>query len=97
MKKGYIVSIYKEEVEENILLDYVKVAKSALEGAGGKFIVRGMPKTTFEKGLNLRTVIIEFENINKAINAYNSKEYSEALKILGNSASRDIRLKEGEE
>ena len=97
MKKGYIVSIYKEIFDQKTLQEYAKIAKPALESAGGKFIARGNPFTIFEEGLALRTVIIEFENVEKAVTAYKSPEYTKALNILGKSALRDIRIMEGEE
>ena len=39
-----------------------------------------------------RLVIIEFENVYKAITAYESPEYQAALALLKNSAERDMRI-----
>jgi uncharacterized protein (DUF1330 family) len=46
----------------------------------------------YEAGLNQRLVIIEFESVKKAIQAYKSAEYQAALAILKDSAERDVRI-----
>jgi uncharacterized protein (DUF1330 family) len=40
-------------------------------------------------------VISEFPSVEKAIAAYNSPAYQNALKALGDGAVRDIRIVEG--
>ena len=57
--------------------------------------MRGTPAKTFEGGLNQRTVVSEFESVAKAIAAYESPAYKEALRALGNGVERDIRIVEG--
>ena len=42
--------------------------------------------------MNKRLVIIEFENVDKAIEAYESPEYQAALALIKNSAERDVRI-----
>ena len=42
-----------------------------------------------------RIVISEFPSVAKAIAAYESPAYREALKALGDGAVRDIRIVEG--
>ena len=54
-----------------------------------------MPAKTYEAGLNQRTVVIEFDSVEKAVTAHDSPAYQEALKALGNAAKRDVRLVEG--
>ena len=49
----------------------------------------------FEHGLKERTVIVEYPSVEKAIAAYNSAAYGQALKALGDGAVRDIRIVEG--
>ena len=49
----------------------------------------------FESGLNQRTVLVEFENLEKALAAYNSNDYKPALQALGTGAERDFRIVEG--
>ncbi len=46
----------------------------------------------YEVGLSQRLVIIEFESVKKAIEAYESPEYQAALAILKDSAERDVRI-----
>ena len=60
------------------------------------FLARGNPATTYEAGMNKRLVIIEFENVDKAIAAYESPEYQAALALLKNSAERDVRIIQAE-
>jgi uncharacterized protein (DUF1330 family) len=54
-----------------------------------------MPAKTLEEGLNLRTVVIEFERLAAAVAAYETPAYQAALKVLGDGAVRDIRIVEG--
>jgi uncharacterized protein (DUF1330 family) len=57
--------------------------------------VRGTPAKIYEAGLNERTVIIEFESLEKAIATHESPGYQAALKALGDGAERDMRYVEG--
>jgi uncharacterized protein (DUF1330 family) len=50
---------------------------------------------TYESGLNDRTVVIEFENLAKAIAAYGTPDYKQALRALADGAERDLRIVEG--
>ena len=48
--------------------------------------------------MNERTVVVEFESLAKAVAAYESPAYQEALRALGKGAvERDMRLVEGTE
>ena len=49
------------------------------------------------RGLKERTVLIEYPSLEKAIAAYDSPAYAEALKVLGDGAKRDYRIVEGVE
>ena len=43
-----------------------------------------------------RTVLIEFENVQAAMQAYESNDYQLAMKeLVGNAVVRDIRMIEG--
>lgn len=90
-----MVSIYRSVSDPNALAEYAKLAGPALQAGGGRFVVRGNAAKTYEKGLQQRIVIIEFDSLEKAIAAYESPQYQAALKILGNAAERDIRMVEG--
>ena len=95
MAKAYLVVTYRSIKDQEKWSAYAKLAGPAIQKAGGRFIVRGMPAKTFEKGLNERVVVVEFESLDKATAAHASPAYQEALRALGNGAERDMRLVEG--
>ena len=95
MAKAYWVVTYRAIKDPNKLAAYAKLAGPAIQTQGGKFLVRGTPAKTFEGGLNERTVVSEWPSLEKAIAAYDSPAYKEALRALGNGAERDIRIVEG--
>jgi uncharacterized protein (DUF1330 family) len=95
MAKTYWIACYRKINDANALAEYAKLGGPAITGAGGRFIVRGMPAHTYEKGENQRTVVIEFDSVEQAKAAHDSPGYQAALKALGNSAERDIRIVEG--
>ena len=94
MKKAYILSIYRSTPEADKLAAYAPAALAALEGAGGRFIVRGTPVKTFENGLVERSIVIEFDSAEAAVAAYESSEYQAAFALLGD-VDRDVRIVEG--
>ena len=75
--------------------EYTKVVPATIEKYGGRFLVRGMPAKTYEGGLNQRTVVTEFDSLDKAIAAHDSPGYQEALRVLGDAVERDLRIVEG--
>ena|SRR3990170_1515203 len=96
MPKAYWVVQYHKIKDPEKLAAYAKLAGPAILGAGGKFLVRGSPAKVYEKGLNQRTVVTEWESLEKAIAAHESPAYQEALRALGNDAvERDLRIVEG--
>ena len=95
MAKGYWVSCYRSISNPDALAAYAKLAGPAIQSAGGRFVVRGTPAKTYEAGVNQRTVIVEFESVQKAIAVHDSEAYQAALKVLGNGAERDFRIVEG--
>jgi uncharacterized protein (DUF1330 family) len=96
MPKAYWISAYQEVRNPDALAAYAKLAGPALAAAGGRFVVRGMPSAVKEAGLMQRTVIVEFDNIQAALAAYDSPGYREALAALGTDAVvREIRIVEG--
>ena len=48
-----------------------------------------------EQGIKERTVVAEYPSLEKAVAAYDSPAYAEALKALGEGAVRDFRIVEG--
>ena len=95
MSKGYWIATYLDIKDPAKLEAYATMALSAITGAGGTFLARGMPDTVHEAAQNTRTVVIEFESLAAAKAAYQSPAYQEALAVLGDGAVRDIRLIDG--
>jgi len=94
MAKGYWITFYRSAPNPAALAEYARMGTIAIQGAGGKFIARGPAVKTFEAGLSQRSVVIEFESVEKAIAAYQSPAYQEALKALG-PVEREVRIIEG--
>jgi uncharacterized protein (DUF1330 family) len=89
------VVTYRSIKNSDAFQAYAKMAVPAVEAAGGRFIVRGMPTKVYEAGMNQRVVLIEFDDIAKATAAHDAPDYQSALKVLGDGADRDIRIVEG--
>jgi uncharacterized protein (DUF1330 family) len=98
MPKAYLVTTYRAIKKPEAVAAYAKLAAPAIQAAGGRFLVRGMPAKVYELGMNERTVVVEFENLSKALAACESPAYQEALRALGkDAAERDMRVVEGTE
>ncbi len=95
MAKAYWVVTYRSIKDPDKLAAYAKLAGPSIQAAGGKFLVRGTPAKTYEAGLNMRTVVTEFESLAKAVAAHDSPGYQEALRALDGVAERDLRIVEG--
>ncbi len=95
MPKAYWVSAYRTISDPDALAAYAKLAGPSLTAAGGKFLARGTPAQTYEAGVKQRLVIIEFESVEAAKAAHDSPGYTEALRVFGTCAERDLRINEG--
>ena len=95
MPKGYCVVCYRSIKDPEKLAAYAKLAGPAIAAAGGKFLVRGNATKTMEAGQKLRTIVVEFESVDKAYAAYQTPAYKKALDSLGDAAERDMRFVEG--
>jgi uncharacterized protein (DUF1330 family) len=96
MAKAYMVVTYRSLSDPKALDAYAKLAGPAVQAAGGRFLVRGMPAMTYEMGMNQRTVVVEFDSLEQARAAYEGPAYKKALDVLGkNAAVRDMRIVEG--
>ena len=73
------VVIYKSVSDEAKLAKYAELALPAMKAAGGKFIARGVPLAVKEAGEFTRTVVIEWDDLETAQNAYNGEAYQKAL------------------
>ena len=95
MAKGYWISLFRNTRDQVKVDAYAKLAGPVMQAAGAKFLVRGKPTKTYEAGLDMRTVVIEFESVAKAMEVHDSPGYQAALKALGDGAERDMRIVEG--
>lgn len=92
MARGFWITFYREIRRPEALAAYGKAAVPAIEAGGGRFPARGMPVRVYEAGLNERAVVIEFENLDKAIRTFESAAYQAAAKLLAGAVERDIRI-----
>jgi len=96
MKKGYWVNVYRAIKDESALKAYAALAGPAVEAFGGRFLTRGAANVEArEAGLPLRTVVVEFDSFEIALQARESEAYQKALEVLGTAAERDVRIVEG--
>ena len=95
MKKGYVVCVYENIKDQELLNNYASKSKSAVEKYKGIFLVRGGNKITTEGKEFVRTVVIEFETFDIAKNFFYSEEYQAAHAILANSVIRNHQIIEG--
>ena len=95
MPKGYILAAHRSPANTEKRLAYIELAVPAIKSGGGKFIAQTTNVIAKENGRSERTVLVEFESLEKAIEAYNSPAYQRALNALGDGADRDFRIFEG--
>ena len=95
MAKAYWISAYREIIDPDKLAAYAKLAGPAIEAGGGRFLARGMPSNVYEQGVMERTVIIEFDSLEKALAAHDSPAYKAALAALAGGVVRDLRILPG--
>ncbi len=94
MAKAFWIAMYHSVKDPEALAAYAKISGPALQAAGGRILVRGMPSKTYDAGVNQRTVVLEFDSVASAIAAHDSPAYQAALKVLGDAVVRDIRIVE---
>ena len=74
---------------------YIKLAGSAVDQYGGRFLARGGRCITKEGQERERNVIVEFPAYEDAVACYESPEYGEALSLAKDAANRDFCIVEG--
>ncbi len=96
MKKGYWVVAYRSISDESPLKAYGALAVPALQSFGGRFLTASTSQVqAHEAGLQLRTILVEFDSYDIALAAYKSEAYQKALQAFGSAAERDFRIVEG--
>ena len=95
MAKAYWINFYRSVSDFPAFAEYGKLAKPAIEGGGGRFLVRGNPAKIYEKGENLRVIVIEFDSLEKAIATHDGAAYQAAMQHIRGKVDRDLRIVEG--
>jgi uncharacterized protein (DUF1330 family) len=95
MPKAYWVTSYRSISDPQKVAAYAKLAPGATAPFGGRYLARAAAAAAFEVGVTERIVISEFPSLDKAVAAYKSPAYQEALRALGDGAVRDVRIVEG--
>ena len=95
MAGAYWIAFYRSVSDPDALAAYAKLAGPAIAVAGGRFLARGNAAKAYEAGVAQRVVVIEFDSVEKAVAAHESKAYKAALKVFGKAAERDMRIVEG--
>ena len=95
MSKGYFLSAHRSPANPEKRKAYIDLAVPAILKAGGRMLASTNMIEAHENGVVEQTVLIEFDNIEKAKAAYKSKDYQLALKALDGGSDRDIRIFEG--
>lgn len=95
MPKAYWISCYRTVSDPDKLAAYAKLAGPAIEGGGGRFLARSPAAKAYEDGVVERTVVIEFDSVERAIAVHDSPEYKLALAALDGGALRDMRIVPG--
>jgi uncharacterized protein (DUF1330 family) len=96
MKKGYWVVAYKSISDESAVQAYAALAVPAVQSFGGRFLTGSASRIQpYEVGMQLRTIVTEFDSYDVALAARKSEAYQKALQALGSGAERDFRVVEG--
>ena len=96
MKKGYWVVAYRSISDESALKAYGALAGPSIASLGGRVLTTATSQVhAHEAGLELRTIVVEFDSYEIALAAHGSEAYQKALQALGSGAERDFRIVEG--
>lgn len=95
MPKAYWIASYRKIIHPDKLAAYAKLAGPAIESGGGRFLARATAAKAYDDGLLERTVLIEFDSVERAVAVHESPEYQAALVALGDGVVRDLRIVPG--
>ncbi len=74
---------------------YVQIATDIIAKYNGQFLIRGGDQIEFEESGFERTVVVEFNSFEDALECYRSYEYQSALKFVKNSSKRYVSIVKG--
>ena len=95
MKKGYVL-LQVNVNDPEVFKKYPELSEKIISKFGGKYLFRGGEFEVLEGSWDFkRNVLLEFDNIIRAKEWYNSSEYQEALKIRSNSTTSNLIIIEG--
>ena len=93
-QKGYLIAHIDVADLRNYAL-YADVDEDAFTRYGGRFIVRGGEQHSLVGTLKTRTIVVEFESLQVAMDCYNSLENQAAKSIRLAFATADAIIVEG--
>tara|TARA_B100000035_G_C20626458_1_gene390420 strand:+ start:28 stop:315 length:288 start_codon:yes stop_codon:yes gene_type:complete len=94
MSKGYwVVRANISDAEE--YSKYVQIATDIIAKYNGHFLIRGGDQIEFEESGFERTVVVEFNSFEDALECYKSTDYQSALKFVKNSSKRYVSIVKG--
>ena len=95
MPKAYWVAAHMTIKDSEKLKIYADVAAPAIAAQNGRYIARGGKVVSLEGFNQSRVVVVEFPNLQAAVDCYNSEAYQSALVKLDKGVERDICIVEG--
>ena len=98
MPFGYVIS-HVDVTDPEAFEKYRSQVPIVTEGFGGEYLARGGKQMGLEglKPLGDRTVIIRFENYERAVEWYHSNEYAELVKLRQAGSNAALMVVEGVE
>jgi uncharacterized protein (DUF1330 family) len=94
MAKGYWIA-NMDLTDAGRYGDYQRFVRPFLAEQGGRFLVRGGQQDIVEGQLRERTVIVEFESYERALEVYRSDTYQQGMRSRLESATTDLVIVEG--
>ena len=94
MPKGYWVA-HVDVTDPEAYGAYVRGNNEILPKFGGRFLVRAGENRVMEGTLRSRHVVIEFPSYQAELDAYNSPEYQENMKLRLPAGTGDLAIVEG--
>ena len=92
---GYVV-IDSEVTDEALFAEFLERVPATVDACGGKYLVRGGATEVMEGDWTPHfTVVVEFDNVERAKTWLSSPEYTEVKEIRLRSANTTVAVVEG--